>query len=85
MENSLFTLCLDELFSLWNNVVHYMNYWVHTAVRYKTIFILGRVHATFFNHHQFNTLPSMPDENVLVRMMAALDLEFEKALHYHDK
>ena len=27
----------------------------------------------------------MPDEIVLAKMMIALDLEFEKALHYHDE
>ena len=27
----------------------------------------------------------MPDEIVLSRIMTALDLEFERALHYHDK
>ena len=27
----------------------------------------------------------MPDEIVLARVMTALDLKFEKALHYHDE
>ena len=27
MENSVFTLFLDKLFSLWNNALHWMNYW----------------------------------------------------------
>ena len=27
----------------------------------------------------------MPDEIVLARMMTALDLEFEKDMHYHDE
>ena len=27
----------------------------------------------------------MPDETVLVRMMTALDLEFKKAMHYHNE
>ena len=27
----------------------------------------------------------MPDEIILVRMMSAPDLEFERALHYHDE
>ena len=27
----------------------------------------------------------MPDEIVLARMMTALDLEFEKAMHYHEE
>ena len=26
----------------------------------------------------------MPDEIILARMMTALDLEFEKDMHYHD-
>ena len=46
---------------------------------------LGRVHAAFFNHHQFDVMTYMPDEIVLARMMTALDLEFVKALHYHNK
>ena len=27
----------------------------------------------------------MPDKIVLARMMTALDLEFEKAMHYHNE
>ena len=27
----------------------------------------------------------MPDEIMLTRMMTALDLEFEKAMHYHNE
>ena len=27
----------------------------------------------------------MPDEIILPRMMTVLDLEFEKAMHYHDE
>ena len=27
----------------------------------------------------------MPDEIILARMMTALDLEFEKAMHYNDE
>ena len=84
-ENSLFTPCLDKLFSLWNNAVHWMNYQVCTAGRYRETSILSRVHAAFFNHHQFDAVTYMTDEIVLTGMMTALDLEFEKAMHYHDE
>ena len=47
--------------------------------------ILGRVHTAFFNYHQFNEMTQMPDETALARITTALDLAFEKALHYHDK
>ena len=30
-------------------------------------------------------MTNMPDEIVLARIMTALDLEFERALHYHDE
>ena len=60
-----------------------MNYWVHTAQRYRASSILGRVHAAFFNHYQFHTMTYIPDETVLARMMTTLHLEFEKAMHYH--
>ena len=43
------------------------------------------VHAAFFNYHHFNEMTTMPDEIVLARIMTALDLEFERALHYHDE
>ena len=33
----------------------------------------------------FSTATHMSDEIVLTRMMTALDLEFEKAMHYHDE
>ena len=60
-----------------------MNYWAHTAGRYRAASILGRVHAVFFNCHQFDAMTYMPNEIVLTRMMTALDLEFKKAIHYH--
>ena len=85
MENSVFTPHLDKLFSLWNNIVHQMNYWVHTFGRYRAMSIFGRVHAAFFNHHQLDAMTYMPDENVLARMMTALELEFEKVMHYHNE
>ena len=62
-----------------------MNYWVCTAGRYRATSILGRVHAAFFNCHQFDAMTYMLDEIALARMMTALDLEFKKAMHYHDK
>ena len=61
-----------------------MNYLVCTAGRYRATSILGRVHAAFFNHYQFDAVTYMLDDTVLVGMMTALDLEFEKAMHYHD-
>ena len=62
-----------------------MNYWLCTAGRYRATSILGRVHAAFFNSHQIKEMIYMPDEIVLARIMTALDLEFEKAMHYHDE
>ena len=62
-----------------------MNCWVCIAGRYRTTSILGRFHAVFFNCHQSKAVTYMLDEIVLVRMMTALDLEFEKAMHYHDE
>ena len=62
-----------------------MNFRVHTADTYRAMTILGRVYADFLNYHQFNEMCHMPDEIVLARMMTALDLEYEKALHYHDE
>ena len=47
--------------------------------------ILGRVHTSFFNYHQFNEMTNMHGETVLARIMTALDLEFKRALHYHDE
>ena len=40
---------------------------------------------TRFNYYQFHAMANMPDEIVLARMMTALDLGFERTLHYHDK
>ena len=84
IENFLFTPCLEELFSEWNNTVQPMRFWVHTAGRYRATSILGRVHAAFFNCHQFDAMTHVPDEIVLARMMTALDFEFNKAIDYHD-
>ena len=79
MENFSFTPVLDELFNVCNNTLHHTSYWVCTAGRYRAMFIFGRVHAAFFNCHQFDTVAYMLDEIVLARMMTALDLEFVKA------
>ena len=47
--------------------------------------ILGRDHTAFFTSHQVQEMIYMPDEIILVRMLTVLDLEFEKAMHYHDE
>ena len=83
MEYSTFTLQLDRLYSLWNNAIHCKNFWVHTAGTYRATVILGRVHTTFFAYQCFNEMTNVPDEFVLARIMTALDLEFDRALHYH--
>ena len=85
MENSFFTPCLDKLFGLWNNALHWMNYWVCTAGRYRAMSILGWVHLAFFNHHLFNVMTYILDENVLAMMMTTPDLESEKAMLYQNE
>ena len=62
-----------------------MNYWVHAAGRYRSKSILEKVHKAFFNYYQFHAMAYMPDEIILARMMIAMHLEFEIALHYHDE
>ena len=62
-----------------------MNYLVCISGRYKTTSVLERIHAAFFTSHQIRDMIYIPDEIVLARMMTALDLEFEKAIHYHDE
>ena len=52
---------------------------------YRATAILGRIHTAFFNYHYFGKMTNMPDEIVLARIMTAFDLEFERALHYHDE
>ena len=62
-----------------------MNFWVHTGGMYRATEILSRVHTAFFSYHYIIEITNMPDEIVLARIMTALDLEFERALHYHDE
>ena len=62
-----------------------MNYWAHTAGRFRATAMLGRIHTAFFNCHQFDAEIYMPNEIVLAKMMTALDLEFEKAMHCHNE
>ena len=85
MENSTFTLQLDRLLNIWNNDIHHMNFWVHAVATYRATAILGRVHTAFFNYIYFSKMTNMPDELVLARIMTALVLEFERALHFHDE
>ena len=56
---------------------------VHTAGTYRGTATHGRVHAAFFNYHQFNKMTHKPDEIVLARIMTALDFKFKNALPYH--
>ena len=58
---------------------------MHTAVTYRATAIFGRVHTAFFNYHHFNEMTNMSDKIVLTRIMTALDLEFKRALHFHDE
>ena len=62
-----------------------MNYWFHTAGRYRSTSILERVHKTFFNYYQFSAMTYMTDDINLARGMTTLILEFERALLYHDE
>ena len=61
-----------------------MDYWVCAAGTYRSTPIL-EVHKAFFNYYQFHGMTYMWGEIILARMMTALDLEFERALHYHDE
>ena len=61
-----------------------MNCWVCTTRRLRATSVLERVHAAFFTTHQMQEMMYMPDK-VLASMILALDLEFEKAMHYHDE
>ena len=74
MANSTFTSQPDRIFTLLNN-----------AIYHRTTSILGKVHAAFFNYHQFNEMTHIPNENVLARIMTALDLQFKRVLLYPDK
>ena len=51
-----------------------MNYGVCTAGSYGSTSILEKVHNAFFNYYLFHAMANMPDEIVLARMKAALDL-----------
>ena len=61
MENSMFTLQLDRLFSIWINGTHCMRFWVCTVGTYRASAIIGRVHTAFFNYHYFSKMTNMPD------------------------
>ena len=41
--------------------------------------------CSIFTSHQIEDMIYMPDEIILARMMTALDLGFEKAMHFHDE
>ena len=82
--NPFFTPHLDELCNPWKNAECQMNHWVCTAGTYISTSILKRVHKAFFNYYQFHAIANMPDEIFLARMMTTMNLEFERALHYHD-
>ena len=61
-----------------------MNHWIHKGGRYRETSILGKVHTSFFNHHQLSAVTYMPDEIVLARMITAIDFESEKVMHDHN-
>ena len=62
-----------------------MNCWIHIAGTDRATSLLGRIHTAFFSYHQFIEMTTMSDEIVLASTMTALDLEFERALYYHDE
>ena len=77
----LHLLCrLDRLFSIWNNAMHHMIFWVCAAGTYRAITILGRVHSAFFNYHHFNEVTNMPDEIVLARILTGFRIQKGTAL-----
>ena len=62
-----------------------MNFCVHAVGTSRATVILNRVHTAFFNYNYFHKMTNMPHEIVLAKIMTALDLEFERAMHYHVK
>ena len=62
-----------------------MSFWVCIAGTHRATAILDRVHIAFFNYHYFSEMTNMPNEIVLASIMIALDLEFERVLHYYNK
>ena len=62
-----------------------MNFLVHAVGMYRTKAIHSRVHTAFFNYNYFSKMTNIPDEIVLEKIVTVLDLEFERALHYHEE
>ena len=55
--------------------------WAHTE---QQQFLVESTTA-FFNYNYFSKMINIPDKIVLAKIMTALDLEFERLLHYHDE
>ena len=85
MENSLLTPHLARLFNLWNNAVHWINYWVCTAEDIEQHLSLGE-----FIQNSSMTTSLMQWITYQMRLSwqewwLPWTLQFEKSMHYHDK
>ena len=48
---------------------------------YRAMAILDRIYTAYY----FSKMTNMPYETVLASIMTVLNLEFQRALHYHDE
>ena len=54
------------------------------ARTHKCTVVLDKVHAAFFNNDDSVEMATRANEHFLAQFMLALEIKFERALHFHD-
>ena len=55
------------------------------AGKYRSTVVLDKVHEAFFNSDYFIEITTRENEHLLTQFPSALEIEFERALHFHDE
>ena len=62
-----------------------MNDWIHMAGTYRSTIALDKVHVAFFNSNYSSEMTTRVNEHLLAQFMLPLEIEFERALQFHDE
>ena len=74
-----------KIVCVWNSAIQQVNNWIHMAGIYWSTVVLHKVHMAFFNRDYFGEVTTRENKYLLVQFTWALEMEFERALQFHDE
>ena len=70
--------CLEKCHAKINDLIH-------MAGTYRSTLVLNKVHVSFFSSDYFSEITTRANKHLLAKFMLVLEIEFERALQFHDE